>query len=204
MLDQATLKTECPLDEIERNVSLEQQESCAVDSLIQLFNKTFNEFNTLLVRGTDEPIYLPASNQHPVNQIVFAHGFFNSALHEVAHWCIAGTQRRTQLDYGYWYCPDGRDEQQQTAFEKVEVKPQALEWAFSTACGRLFAVSTDNLNGAEPNRQDFALAVQSQLCEYINLGFPQRAQRFIDACHIEFNTPELTISACLSASKDLT
>ena len=43
---------------------------------------------------------------------------------------------------------DGRDEEQQKAFEQVEVKPQAIEWAFSIACDFKFNFSLDNLNGA--------------------------------------------------------
>src|SRR5690606_39383874 len=52
--------------------------------------------------------YLPASEPDGLARVVFAHGFFASALHEIAHWCIAGDYRRTLHDYGYWYCPDGR------------------------------------------------------------------------------------------------
>lgn len=197
------LETECSSVTVKQDKSLEQRERLAVESLMALFNKTFSDFNTRLVLGGDEPIYLPASSECQYHQIVFAHGFFNSALHEVAHWCIAGAHRRTQPDYGYWYCPDGRDKQQQLAFEQVEIRPQALEWAFSSACARMFSVSTDNLNGAEPNRQAFALSVQEQLSQYFTCGFPARAQRFIDVCTARFDTPALTLSACLSASKDL-
>ncbi len=53
--------------------------------------------------------------------------FYASALHEIAHWCIAGENRCQQVDYGYWYEPNGRSEERQFEFEKVEVKPQALE-----------------------------------------------------------------------------
>jgi len=122
--------------------------------LIVCFNATFtNTENTVLVKGDHEPIYIPAKSSHQHHQIVFAHGYFASALHEISHWCIAGKQRRLLEDYGYWYCPDGRDVKQQTEFEKVEVKPQAIEWAFSCASGKPFAVSTDNLNGAADVKQ---------------------------------------------------
>lgn len=181
----------------------EQRERLLVDRLIKLFNTTFNDFNTRLVRGQDEPIYLPADHNRVFHQLVFAHGFFSSGLHEIAHWCIAGEQRRALPDYGYWYCPDGRNKQQQLAFEQVEVKPQALEWAFSAACGREFTVSTDNLNGVESNRFDFSLAVKEQLNQYFAFGFPVRAQRFIEACSTEFNPSVLTLADCLSASQEL-
>ena len=101
--------------------------------LITLFEACFSDkFNTRLVKGNDEPIYIPGGvhvegyeieNYH---QVIFAHGFFRSALHEAAHWLVAGDLRRLQVDYGYWYAPDGRSADQQTEFESVEVKPQAV------------------------------------------------------------------------------
>jgi len=157
-----------------------------VPVLIALFNDTFKDFNTRLVLGSDEPIYLPASEACDYHQIVFAHGFFSSALHEIAHWCIAGEARRLQEDYGYWYCPDGRDAQQQASFEKVEIKPQAIEWAFTEAAGRRFQVSTDNLNGAEPDREGFTQNVAKQRAYFEQHGFPVRAERFIAALRRTF------------------
>ena len=157
-----------------------------VPTLISLFNSTFEDFNTRLVLGDDEPIYIPAGSETPYHQIVFAHGFFSSALHEIAHWCIAGKKRRLLEDYGYWYCPDGRDAAQQADFEKVEIKPQAIEWAFTEAAGRKFQVSTDNLNGAEPDREGFTRNVAAQLALYKAHGFPPRAERFINAVATTF------------------
>lgn len=149
--------------------------------LIVLFNATFTDTeNTVLVKGGDEPIYIPANSNHQNHRIVFAHGYFASALHEISHWCIAGKQRRLLEDYGYWYCPDGRDVQQQAEFEKVEVKPQAIEWAFSCASGKSFRVSTDNLNGAPVDLQSFQEAVKQQVLFYLEHGFPPRATEFID------------------------
>lgn len=166
-----------------------------VPVLIALFNRTFADFNTRLVKGNDEPIYLPANNECHYHQIVFAHGFFSSALHEISHWCIAGEKRRQLEDYGYWYCPDGRDAQQQADFEKVEIKPQAIEWAFTQAAGRKFQVSTDNLNGAQPDRQGFTENVAAQLTYYQQNGFPPRAQRFIDALSETFSATTSTAEA---------
>ena len=176
----------------------------AYQDLVMLFNDCFFEtYNTRLVKGDLEPVYLPASDICPYHQIVFAHGYFSSALHEISHWLIAGADRRLKEDYGYWYCPDGRTAVEQVLFEQVEVKPQALEWAFSAACGREFTVSTDNLNGVESNRFDFSLAVKEQLNQYFAFGFPVRAQRFIEACSTEFNPSVLTLADCLSASQEL-
>lgn len=60
------------------------------EQLIEIFNSCFaDEFNTRLIKGDDEPIYLPADAEVPYNRIVFAHGFYASAIHEISHWCIA-------------------------------------------------------------------------------------------------------------------
>ena len=166
-----------------------------VPVLIDLFNQTFRDFNTRLIRGTNEPVYLPADNEYTYHRIIFAHGFFSSALHEIAHWCIAGEKRRLLEDYGYWYCPDGRDERQQAEFERVEIKPQAIEWAFTEAAGRRFQVSTDNLNGAQPNREAFTRHVQSQLNWYKNNGFPPRAERFISALSATFSSKQKEVAS---------
>lgn len=161
--------------------------------LIRLFNQTFKlAENTLLVKGEHEPIYIPASKQCAQHQIMFAHGYFASALHEVAHWCIAGKQRRLLEDYGYWYCPDGRNVQQQAEFEKVEVKPQAIEWAFSVAANKSFRVSTDNLNGAPVDQVGFQQKVQKQVLAYLQHGFPARAQIFIQQLQAFYGTQSLT------------
>ena len=182
-------------------------ESHRYQDLITLFDSTFYlSENTRLVKGDNEPVYLPANNTVDYHQIVFAHGYFASALHEIAHWCIAGFARRQLEDYGYWYCPDGRDANQQAEFEKVEVKPQAIEWAFSLACGKPFRVSTDNLNGAEPDREAFTAAVSQQLARYIRDGFPPRAATFINVLHEFYNTPALadqSVRLCLPEEADL-
>lgn len=163
--------------------------------LIDLFDATFfNTHQTRLVKGDDEPIYLPADSEVAYHRIVFAHGFFASALHEIAHWCVAGKQRRTQVDFGYWYCPDGRDIQQQHAFEQVEIKPQALEWCFSVAAGFPFQVSVDNLSGAGSDRFAFQQRVFEQVKMYLTNGMPTRAATFVSALRQAFYSPELQIS----------
>ena len=67
------------------------------------------------------------------------------------------------MDYGYWYQPDGRDEQTQAEFEKVEVKPQALEWIFTQSLGQEFFLSTDNLSGGGASNIDsFKIKIREQ------------------------------------------
>ena len=150
--------------------------------LIALFNDTFfSEYNTQLIKGRDEPLYTPASDECRYHQIIFAHGYFTSALHEISHWCIAGKERRLLEDFGYWYQPDGRNAQEQKTFELVEIKPQAIEWAFSVAANVKFNVSADNLNGAPADTAAFKKKVHAQVQAYLTEGFPLRAQQFIEA-----------------------
>lgn len=165
--------------------------------LITIFNDTFAlSHNTRLVKGDDEPIYLPANAQTPYHQVVFAHGFYASALHEIAHWLVAGEARRQLEDYGYWYCPDGRSKEQQLAFEDVEVKPQAIEWALSLAAGFTFNVSADNLGGEPTCRYRFQQRVYEQLCTLIESGFNVRTQSLLKALSDFYATPyPLTLDA---------
>ena len=153
--------------------------------LIDVFNQCFkNAENTVLVAGDKEPYYCPAGQRHRYHRIVFAHGFFASALHEISHWCIAGRVRRQIFDYGYWYEPDGRNAQQQHQFERVERKPQALEWLFSLCAGVRFQVSVDNLSGITVDRSAFTEAVKDQFLHFYRTKFPTRAEIFARAlCH---------------------
>lgn len=134
--------------------------------------------NTRLVHGGEEPVYRPADAQCSWHRIVFRHDYVSSALHEIAHWCIAGPQRRLHEDYGYWYSPDGRSPERQAEFESLEVKPQALEWIFSRACGLSFRPSIDNLNGAPADAAGFALAIQREVHRRCQEGLVGRAGRF--------------------------
>ncbi|WP_330997735.1 elongation factor P hydroxylase [Psychrosphaera haliotis] len=169
-----------------------------ITDLKRLFDDTFaSDFNTRLIKGDDEPIYLPANTgegklpAQPFAQVVFAHGFYASALHEIAHWCLAGEQRRTQVDYGYWYCPDGRTAEEQQKFQSVEIKPQAIEWALSLAAGFRFQVSCDNLSGDEFGQQPDRLAFEKQILDqikvYLDNGYPPRAQLFIECLAAFYN-----------------
>ena len=152
-----------------------------VDWLILHFNRWFSHLNVNLVKGDFEPEYFPATESTPA-RIQFAHGFFNSALHEISHWSIAGDQRRLLPDLGYWYAPDGRTAEQQALFEQVEIKPQAIEWLFATAFGRKFRVSLDNLTGEGGDGNRFKDHVFAQVQAYFSgqAQLPRDAKHFID------------------------
>lgn len=145
---------------------------------------------TRLVGGALEPLYLPADAGQPESRLFYREDFFASALHETAHWCIAGAKRRAQKDFGYWYAPEGRGPAEQQAFLRVEARPQALEWCFSAACGYDFRLSLDNL--ATPENRDqaagFAHRVVAEAQRLQRDGLPGRAARFFDALAREFGT----------------
>lgn len=158
--------------------------------LILLFHNTFfSIYNTKLIKGGDEPLYLPASDDCAYHQIIFARGFYSSAFHEIAHWCQAGKARRLKEDFGYWYIPDGRNEKQQKKFEQVEVVPQAIEWAFNAAAQKVFYVSSDNLDGFQADSVSFKQKVFAQVQVFLAQGFPTRANQFIEALANFYNTP---------------
>ena len=149
-------------------------------------------FDTRLVGGAPEPSYEPASGPGQCHLLHYREDYFASALHETAHWCIAGAERRRLPDFGYWYAPDGRSAAQQRAFEAVEYRPQALEWHFSQACGFRFRVSLDNLEGGDEAVGDpraFRARVWQQARRWQASGLPPRAARFVAALRREFGQP---------------
>ena len=163
-----------------------------VTSLQRVFNDSFAASHaTRLVGGASEPLYQPAHGAQQWHRLYFREDYFASALHEVAHWCIAGEARRRLVDFGYWYAPEGRSPAQQRAFEAVECKPQALEWFFSRACGYRFRVSVDNLDaveGAIPDTLPFRRQLLSQARRWQQQGLPPRADRFYRALCREFGS----------------
>ena len=139
----------------------------------------FEPDRTILVGGGDEPLYLPSSDlTRGPHRIVYREDYIASALHEVAHWCLAGARRRRLEDYGYWYAPDGRNADEQAAFERVEARPQALEWILSDACRFEFNLSADNLDAGFGPSAGFAEAVAGERRRFLTRGLPPRAQRF--------------------------
>lgn len=157
--------------------------------LEQVFRDCFAvQWRTVLVGGADEPFYEPAAGADGFHLLHYRLDYFASALHEVAHWCIAGAGRRQLPDFGYWYTPDGRNPAQQHAFESVEFKPQALEWFFSRACGHRFRVSRDNLAAPGDDSPIFALRVLEQARKWQAAGLPPRAGLYFDALAAAFGT----------------
>ena len=148
--------------------------------VIRVFNQEFAESDTTeLIGGAAEPYYEPGS----LNRIYFRADYVRSALHEVAHWCVAGRRRRRLADYGYWYSPDGRGAAQQQAFFAVEARPQAIERYFCEAIGIPFSPSVDNVGAQiEPKQlHRFEARIEEWCNQFERTGLPPRAARFITA-----------------------
>ncbi len=177
-----------------------------LEKLVAIFDDLFaREFNTRLMGGVAEPVYIPAGHSAAMamtnnysadicsyHRLFFREDYFSSALHEVAHWCIAGAERRLQVDFGYWYNPDGRTREQQQLFEKAETKPQALEWMFSRACGQRFCPSADNLAANLGASKAFIQAVVRQAQCWCVSPMPQRGALFLDALATKFGQQNIS------------
>jgi len=156
-----------------------------------VFNACFHSsYRTRLIGGAGEPFYRPANAPTACHLLHYRADFFASALHETAHWCIAGARRRAQPDFGYWYVAGNRDADQQRAFEAAECRPQALEWIFSIACGYRFRPSADNLDpdGDRVDTTHFNRGILAQALAWQARGLGARADRFYRALCDEFGT----------------
>ncbi|QUM88360.1 elongation factor P hydroxylase [Moritella sp. 36] len=169
--------------------------------LIRIFNHTFSsEFNTQLVKGDDEPIYMPMNTNFEQyvscdhHRIIFAHGFFSSGMHEISHWLVAGLARHQLVDFGYWYIADGRNAQQQAEFEKVEIVPQAIEWIICVAAGAKYRVSVDNVSDIVIDRLAFQHKIHKQVQIYLEKGLSTRTQALVSALKAFYKTKPLTLA----------
>jgi elongation factor P hydroxylase len=148
--------------------------------LIALLNNEYlGQFNTQIIGGFDEPFYKASVVGEPA-EIQYSYDFIRSALHELSHWCVAGEERRKLDDYGYWYAADGRNQQQQDEFFKLEVRPQTIEWAFSIICGVNFEASVDNLNNSVLGVDEFKNNLVNKMNKYIAVGFGIRVTEIIN------------------------
>ena len=168
------------------NNTLEEKPIVVIESKLQDLQQVFqdcflNSHNTILEGGAAEPLYRPANEHQPHHLITFTHDYYASALHEIAHWLVAGENRRLQEDYGYWYAPDGRTIEQQLKFEQLEVKPQALEWMLSQAAGFGFRVSADNLQAGMGASDEFKAKIFAQVQQWCGTGLNPRSRQLIAA-----------------------
>ncbi|MFT4769633.1 MAG: elongation factor P hydroxylase [Glaciecola sp.] len=186
------------------NSALSLSKELNAETIVKVFNDLFLEsYSTCLQGSAIEPLYEPETRGVPA-RISFRADYVSSALHEIAHWSIAGAARRARIDYGYWYDPDGRSEKAQANFMAAEAWPQALEWCFSQACGIPFRLSLDNLD-APPDpavNQAFASAVFEEANRFALQGLPPRAMMMFQALGAASGT-KLTVSALQFSLEDL-
>jgi elongation factor P hydroxylase len=136
-----------------------------------------HRYRTVLLGGAAEPLYVPASDAHPA-EIHYTLDYAQSALHELAHWCIAGGERRRQADYGYWYQPPPRDALARMRFFAVETRVQGLELLLARAAGVRFHVSVDD-PGTDPG--EFAAHVHAAARGWLAHGLPSRTRAVFEA-----------------------
>jgi elongation factor P hydroxylase len=159
----------------------------------QVFNGLFAVSAwTVMVGGGAEPLYVPASGDQPA-RLVYTRNYAASALHEAAHWCIAGAVRRRQVDYGYHYDPSPRSTTQRQRFFGLELRCQALELLFTAAAGQPFQVSIDDLDAPEASAAEtgaggFDAEVRAAAVAMHRRGLPPRAAQLRGALAAEFNS----------------
>lgn len=115
---------------------------------------------TLLVGGAAEPVYQPPAAGCPA-VIRYTRDYAQSALHEIAHWCLAEPAARGQADYGLVYQPPPREPAAQARFYAAEVPVQALEMLLAAVAGVPFHFSADNPGmDMDPARPEFERQVR--------------------------------------------
>ncbi len=146
----------------------------AACTLVRVFDATFAEVNVRMHGGAREPLYVPAAVGVPA-RLLFTLDYASSALHEAAHWCLAGAHRRTLVDFGYAYVPAAlRSPADQDAFERAEVRTQALEWRLSIAARVPFHLSLDSLGR---DRVPFRARVVAEVQRRLGTRWPPRIDR---------------------------
>lgn len=151
------------------------------DEIARRFNAAFSRSHgTVLIGGAVEPLYLPACGHRPA-VIRYTRDYAQSALHELAHWCLAGAQRRTRVDYGYWYLSPPRAPLEQQRFEAVETPVQGLELIMAVATGVRFHVSADNPGEAPADTLCFERRILQSAARRLGTGLSPRTRAVLDA-----------------------
>jgi len=127
-------------------------------------------YRTVLLGGAAEPLYVPATKRRPAI-IRYTRDYAQSALHELAHWCIAGVERRARADSGYWYEQPPRLPAAQTRFFDVESRVQGLELLLAQLADVRFHVSVDD---PDAGAGDFEARVIAQAVGWRQRGFTAR------------------------------
>ncbi len=168
-------------------------------AVIKVFDRCFAEsFMTVLCGGAPEPSYEPADGCAPA-RLYCREDYVASALHEVAHWCLAGHDRRLRLDFGFNYQPPPRTKEQQKAFFRAELRAQTLELIFSNVAGVCFHPSVDDLDGLHGHltrqfERDIVLSVPLMF-RWLEIQQGLRARVFREALSVAVGQSETRASA---------
>jgi len=173
------------------------------DEISRRFNAAFSRSHrTILIGGGPEPLYLPAQGHRPA-VIRYTRDYAQSALHELAHWCLAGPRRRVLLDYGYWYQPPPRSPQQQRRFEMVEAPVQGLELLMALATGVRFHVSADNHADPHANSASFKRLIFESAARRLREGLSPRILAVLSALNARWEDRlQSSMEACLVGGLD--
>ena len=144
----------------------------------RVFNLVFVDHKVVMNGGHAEPLYIPSVR---IAEIQYRQDYTASALHEAAHWCIAGQRRRRLKDYGYFYSPPPRTQLDSARFEAAEVEAQSMELLFSEAAGLRFQPSADDVDAPINGLDTFSHRILIRARERRRLGLPERAQKFVTA-----------------------
>ncbi len=159
-------------------------------TVARVFNRLFADTQlTVLQGGASEPYYQPPGPSS-LGVLHYREDFAASALHESAHWCIAGNARRRLADFGYTYQPPPRTRQQQSLFFALELKTQTVEYIFSDCAGVDFQPSADNL---DVSVQCFMTQIElnvSRVQDWMATTPDRRAMIFCEALQEQWQTDQ--------------
>jgi elongation factor P hydroxylase len=156
------------------------------EAIEETFAQCFaQDYGTELVGGALEPLYQPGSLARPA-RLLYREDFPASALHEVAHWCVAGEARRKLEDFGYLYIAGPRTPDQQATFFALELRAQSLEKQFAESAGLEFLPSADNLHADLNGFGGDIVAYEPQLLDWLARPAGARARRFIQGLKSTF------------------
>ena len=156
-----------------------------------VFNCTFSDHSVVMHGGYREPMYIPGMD---VAEIRYTLDHTASALHEAAHWCIAGRRRRRNTDYGYFCEPPPRSGMHRVRFEDVEIEAQSVEVLLAEAAGSQFQPSADDVDVPLFLLEAFSSRILERARERRQVGLPKRADKFRAALCLERNRTRMLMS----------
>ena len=118
----------------------------------------------MMIGGAAEPLYLPHTGRIRRAFSIRA-DFAASALHEAAHWCIAGSRRRVLIDYGYRYDAAAA----RSATRGTRSLPRSAtcrHWSvlFARVAGMPFRISADDFGDDDGRTRTFAIERRRSGC----------------------------------------